>query len=59
MRRPFGADKCNKKTSRKNVHSLIVTEGPASDGITFMGTDLGGAVDIVQTTNYFHFGLVR
>jgi RHS repeat-associated protein len=26
--------------------------------VTFMGTDLGGTIDIAQTTNYYHYGLV-
>jgi RHS repeat-associated protein len=43
---------------RKFLHEYNLKDHLGNNRVTFMGTDLGGAVDIVQTTSYYPFGLV-
>ena len=43
---------------RKFIYEYNLRDHLGNNRITFMGTNLGGAVDIVQTTNYYPFGLV-
>jgi RHS repeat-associated protein len=45
-------------TDREFLYEYSLKDHLGNSRITFMGTDLGGAVDIVQTTNYYPFGLV-
>jgi len=50
---PFGTG-----TERKFIFEYNLKDHLGNSRVTFMGTDLGGAVDIVQTTSYYPFGLV-
>lgn len=43
---------------RKFLNEYNLKDHLGNNRVTFMGTDLGGAVDVVQTTNYYPFGLV-
>ena len=43
---------------RKFIYEYNLRDHLGNNRVTFMGTDLGGAVDIVQTTNYYPVGLV-
>lgn len=43
---------------RKFLFEYSEKDHLGNNRLTFMGTDLGGAVDIVQTTSYYPFGLV-
>lgn len=45
-------------TDRKFLYEYNLKDHLGNSHVTFMGTDLGGAVDIVQTTSYYPFGLV-
>jgi RHS repeat-associated protein len=45
-------------TQRKFLYEYELKDHLGSNRVTFMGTDLGGAVDIVQSTSYYPFGLV-
>jgi hypothetical protein len=45
-------------TNRKFLYEYNLKDHLGNNRLTFMGTDLGGAVDIVQTTSYYPFGLV-
>ena len=45
-------------TDRKFLYEYNLKDHLGNSRVTFMGTDLGGAVDIVQTTSYYPFGLV-
>jgi len=45
-------------TDRKFLYEYNLKDHLGNNRVTFMGTDLGGAVDIVQTTSYYPFGLV-
>ncbi|MFH0841588.1 MAG: DUF4329 domain-containing protein, partial [Bacteroidota bacterium] len=50
---PFGTG-----TNRVFVFEYNLRDHLGNNRVTFMGTNLGGAVDIVQTTSYYPFGLV-
>jgi RHS repeat-associated protein len=43
---------------RKFLYEYNEKDHLGNNRVTFMGTDLGGAIDIVQTTSYYPFGLV-
>ena len=43
---------------RKFLYEYNLKDHLGNNRVTFKGTDLGGAVDIVQTTSYYPFGLV-
>jgi len=45
-------------TDRKFLYEYNLKDHLGNSRVTFMGTDLGGAVDIVQATSYYPFGLV-
>lgn len=48
----------NSPINRKFLYEYNLKDHLGNNRVTFMGTDLGGAVDIVQTTSYYPFGLV-
>jgi RHS repeat-associated protein len=43
---------------REFIYEYNLKDHLGNTRVTFLGTDLGGAVDIVQTTSYYPFGLV-
>ena len=50
---PFGTG-----ADRKFINECNIKDHLGNNRVTFMGTNLGGAVDIVQTNNYYPFGLL-
>ena len=44
-------------SDRKFLYEYNLKDHLGNNRVTFMGSDLGGAVDVVQTTNYYPFGL--
>lgn len=43
---------------RKFINEYELKDHLGNSRVAFMGTSLGGAIDVVQTTNYYPFGLV-
>jgi RHS repeat-associated protein len=43
---------------RRFLYEYNLKDHLGNNRVTFMGTDLGGAIDVAQTTNYYPFGLV-
>jgi hypothetical protein len=50
---PFGTG-----SERKFVYEYNLRDRLGNNRVTFMGTALGGAVDVVQTNSYYPLGLV-
>jgi RHS repeat-associated protein len=50
---PFGTG-----SDRRFIYEYNLKDHLGDSRIIFMGTDLGGAVDIVQATSYYPFGLI-
>jgi RHS repeat-associated protein len=44
-------------TGRKFLYEYTLKDHLGNSRVTFMGTDLGGAIDVVQTNSYYPFGL--
>ena len=45
-------------TDRKFVNEYTIKDHLGNSRVAFMGSSLGGAIDLVQTTNYYPFGMV-
>lgn len=45
-------------TNRKFLYEYNLKDHLGNNRVTFMGTNQGGPIDVVQTTNYYPFGLV-
>ena len=43
---------------RRFVYEYDLKDHLGNNRVTFMGSNLGGAIDVAQTTNYYPFGLV-
>jgi RHS repeat-associated core domain len=44
--------------NRKFLYEYSLKDHLGNNRVTFMGTNMGGPIDVVQTTNYYPFGLV-
>jgi len=44
--------------NRRFLYEYNLKDHLGNNRVTFMGTSLGGAIDVAQTTNYYPFGLV-
>jgi len=44
--------------NRRFLYEYDLKDHLGNNRVTFMGTSLGGAIDVAQTTNYYPFGLV-
>jgi RHS repeat-associated protein len=45
-------------SDRRFLYEYNLKDHLGNNRVTFMGTNLGGAIDVAQTTNYYPFGLV-